>query len=88
MNPIVVGGPFERLARVDWSIHLLLLLAVELGRLSGFLDILTFPLAILFRHLLLVVCELWLFHKVVLSVVNRTQDTLVVLQITLAHICK
>jgi hypothetical protein len=34
MDPIVVGGPLERLSRVHWSTHVFLPLPIVLGRLE------------------------------------------------------
>lgn len=79
MNPIIVRGALERLARVHRAVHVFLLLAVELGSLAGLLDFQLFSLSILLRHLLLMMRELRQLHKVVLGVLDRAQDAFVLL---------
>jgi hypothetical protein len=79
MHPVIVSCTLERLAGVDWAIHLLLLLAVVFGSFAGLLNFNLFPLAVFLRHLLLVVCEFRKLDKIMLSLLNRAQDTFVLL---------
>lgn len=79
MDPVVVRCALQRLARVDRPVHVLLSLLIEFGSLACLLNFYPLTLTILVRHLLLVVSKFRLVDKLVLSVLNRTQDTLVVL---------
>jgi hypothetical protein len=79
MNPVIIRGALERLARVHGAVHVLLLLAVELGSLAGLLNLELFSLSILLGHLLLMMCKLRQLHEVMLGVLNGAQDTFVLL---------
>lgn len=79
VHPIVVSCTLERLAGVDWAIHLFLLLAVVFSSFAGLLNFHLFSLAVFLRHLFLVVCEFRQLNEIMFSLLNRTQDTFVLL---------
>lgn len=79
MHPVIVSCALERFAGVDWAIHLLLLLAVVFSGFAGLLNFYLFSLAVFLRHLLLVVCEFRQLDKIMFSLLNRAQDTFVLL---------
>ena len=84
MNPVVVGGPLERLARIDRAVHLLLLLAVVLGSLDRLLALLPLSLLVLFR-LLLGRRDLGSVDEIVLGKFHRAQHAFVLLDKTVSR---
>jgi hypothetical protein len=77
MDPIVVRGPFQCLSWIDWAVELLLSLAIILGRFDGSVTILPLFFLLLFR--LLLVANFGRLNKIVFSVLDGTQNTLVFL---------
>jgi hypothetical protein len=68
--PIVVRGTLERFARVDWAVHVDLLLSVVLGGLQS--RFLFRSLALLFLLGFLLVRDLRRLDKIMLRVFHRT----------------
>jgi hypothetical protein len=79
VNPVVVGRPLQRFARVDRAIHLFLLLAVVVGRSLGIFTLHPLSLTLLLGLLFVRIRDLGLLDKVVCGVFDRAEDTLVVL---------
>jgi hypothetical protein len=79
MNPVVIGCPFERLARVDRAVHLFLLLTVVIGRALGVLPFHPFPLPLFLRLLFMRIRDFGVLDKVVHRVFDRAENTFVVL---------
>ncbi len=79
VHPVVVRGPLQGFARVDRAAHLLLLLAVIVGRPVGVLPLEPLPLPLLFGLLLVRGRNLGRFDKVVLSMLDWAKSTLVML---------
>ena len=75
MHPVIIGCPLQRLSRIDWSVHLHLLLAPVIGNLLGSLTSLTFFLFFLLR--LLLVGILWRLDKIMFCEFNWAQYTFV-----------
>jgi len=78
MNPVVIGCPFERLARVDRAVHLFLLLVVVIGRALRVLPFHPLPLPLFLGLLFMRIGDLGVFDEVVHRVLNRAEDAFVV----------
>lgn len=79
MHPVIVSCTLERLAGIDRAIHLFLLLTVVFSSFAGLLNFNLFSLAVFLGHLLLVVCEFRQLDEIMFGLLNRAQDTFVLL---------
>ena len=79
VDPVVVGCPFERLARVNRAVHLFLLLTVVIGRALGVFPFHPLPLPLFLRLLFMRIGDFGVFDEVVHRVLDRAEDTFVVL---------